>query len=245
MPTPTELLQGIIQLAATFPDPHVGIFGLRAMDFSRLGGPGPTDGMPFRLDTTLDFWDTDKGDMRGIRTRTGLRDWAATWALSWWEWADNDEPKPAGDTLLWLLAHIGWASEGYPAFDEFVEEITYVRSALLHVHGLDPIVTDQTCPSCGTRLHHRVTDHGVDEMFGCGGCGNSYSPEGLAVMTSSRISASDKWVSRETLAKLLGVSRHRIRVWINRGQLEERDGAVSIAQARDLVRATLASPAKP
>jgi hypothetical protein len=232
-------LHTVIQLAATMPDPHAMILGIRAADPSRLGHGGASDGLPFRLDTTLDFWDTAPGDVHGIRTRTGVHDWAATWAYSWWEWADDSSPKPSGDMLQWLASRLAWAERCYPAMEEFAEELAHVQRILEHAHGLDPIPTDRTCPSCGGQLQHKVTSKGVSPEYDCRDCENQYSPDGLELMTDTRIKESDQWIPRDIAAKLLGVSRHRIRVWINRGQLEDRDGRISVSQARTLMRVAL------
>lgn len=232
-------LHMVIRLAATMPDPRAMLLGIRAADPSRFGGGGATDGLPFRLDMVLDFADTETGDARGIRTRTGVQDWAATWAHSWWSWADDRNPKPAGDSLAWLATHLAWAETHYPAMEEFAEELAHVLRVLEHAHGLDPIPTDRTCPSCGGMLQHRVTSAGVASEFDCSDCGNQYSPDGLELMTDTRIKESDQWVPRDVAAKLLGVSRHRIRVWVNRGQLEDRAGRISVSQARTLMRVAL------
>jgi hypothetical protein len=115
-------LHTVIQLAATMPDPHAMILGIRAADPSRFGHGGASDGLPFRLDTTIDYWDTETGDVRGIRTKTGIHDWAATWAASWWSWSDDGSPKPSGDMLQWLASRLAWAERCYPAMTEFEDE---------------------------------------------------------------------------------------------------------------------------
>jgi hypothetical protein len=227
-------LHTVIQLAATMPDPHATILGIRGADPSRFGHGGATDGLPFRLDTTIDFWDTEEGDARGIRTRTGVQDWAATWAYSWWSWADDGSPKPAGDKLHWLASRLAWAERHYPAIDEFEDELAYVLSVLEHAHGLDPIATDRTCPSCGGQLQHRVTAAGVQPEFDCSECKNQYSSDGLAVMRRNRILHSDEYVTRDEAAAILGINRSTMRSWIRRGLLKEISGKIRLDDATRL-----------
>jgi len=213
------MLHTVIQLAATMPDPHATILGIRAADPSRFGHGGASDGLPFRLDTTIDYWDTEMGDVHGIRTRTGIYDWAATWAASWWEWADDGSPKPSGDMLQWLASRLAWAERCYPAIDEFEDELAYVLRVLEHAHGLDPIPTDRTCPSCGGQLQHRVTSEGVSPEYDCAGCGNQYSSDGLALMASGRAKAAHELVTQQEASKLFNISRFTINSWIRRQQL--------------------------
>jgi excisionase family DNA binding protein len=229
-------LHTTIQLAATMPDPHATILGIRAADPSRFGHGGASDGLPFRLDTTIDYWDTETGDVRGIRTRTGIYDWAATWAASWWSWSDDRSPKPSGDTLQWLASHLAWAERCYPAMTEFEEELTYVLRVLEHAHGLDPIVTDRTCPSCGGQLQHHVTDAGVSPEYDCAGCGNQYSSDGLALMASGRAKAAHELVTQQEAARLLQISKKTIHSWIRRGHLQSygKQSAVYIDEVRQL-----------
>jgi hypothetical protein len=212
-------LHTVIQLAATMPDPHATILGIRAADPSRLGHGGASDGLPFRLDTTIDYWDTETGDVRGIRTKTGIHDWAATWAYSWWSWADDGSPKPAGDKLQWLASRLAWAERCYPAMTEFEDELAYVLRVLEHAHGLDPVSTDRTCPSCGGQLQHHVTAAGVQPEFDCRECRNQYSPDGLTVMTLGRARDAHELVTQQEAARLLNISRFTINSWIRRKQL--------------------------
>jgi hypothetical protein len=228
-------LHTVIQLAATMPDPHAMILGIRAADPSRFGHGGASDGLPFRLDTTIDYWDTETGDVRGIRTKTGIHDWAATWAASWWSWSDDGSPKPSGDMLQWLASRLAWAERCYPAIDEFEDELTYVLRVLEHAHGLDPIPTDRTCPSCGGQLQHRVTSEGVSPEYDCAGCGNQYSSDGLAVMRRNRILHSDEYVTRDEAAAILGVNRSTMRSWIRRGLLKETNGQIRLDEATRLI----------
>lgn len=212
-------LHTTIQLAATMPDPHVMILGIRAADPSRFGGSGASDGLPFRLDTTIDFWDTAPGDVHGIRTKTGIYDWAATWAYSWWEWADDSSPKPSGNGLQWLASRLTWAETHYPAMDQFEDELAYVLRVLEHAHGLDPVSTDRTCPSCGGQLQHHVTDAGIAPEYDCAECGNQYSSDGLALMASGKAKTVHGLVTQQEASKLFNISRFTINSWIRRQQL--------------------------
>ena len=221
-------LETVIQLSRTMPDPHGTLFSIRAADPSRTGHGGTTDGMPFHLETTLDFWNTNKGDVRGIRTATGVDEWAGVWANSWWSWADDTSPKPAGNKLLWLHTKLDWAADHYPAFDEFTTELTAVRAILERAHGLDPVKTDRSGPCCGQALHHLVTNAGVREEFSCGECGSEFTPDGLELMTQSLAGEAHELVTQNVAAELLGTSRKTINSWIRRGKVQAYGSARNV-----------------
>ncbi|WP_188043679.1 helix-turn-helix domain-containing protein [Changpingibacter yushuensis] len=231
-----QTLERVIRLATTMPDPWAVILGVRGGDPTRFGHGGPTDGLPFRLDLTTDFWDTEPGDVRGIRTKTGVDDWATIWAWSWWEWADDGSSRPTGNGLLWLHTHLDWAISHYPSLGEFEEELAYVLRALEHVHGLDPVQTDRTCPGCGGQLQHQVTEEGLTDTYDCPGCGSQYTTEGLELMSISAALTAHELVSQNQAAELLGISRFTISSWIRRGQLEAHGTGkrIYLDEAREL-----------
>ncbi|RTE49626.1 helix-turn-helix domain-containing protein [Actinobaculum sp. 352] len=231
-------LEDVIRLAASMPDPHHTWSPVHAADPSRpvTGSPSKPDTLPFGLSHTLDYWDTPPADPTGIRSRTGLNQWATAWAVAWWTWRDTpNEPKPTSQPLLWLHANLPWAEISYPAMDQFAAELNTVHYILQQACGLTPIPTDRHCPTCGQTLVHPVTARGVADVYHCEDCDNDWTAQGIAEYQRLRILAAAPYVTRDQAAHLLHISRHRIRVWINRHQLHPRpDGTIPLADAYHL-----------
>ena len=160
--------------------------------------------------------------------------------------------------LLWLLTHLTWAENNFPAITEFEQELEHVQRQLEHACGLDPIPTGRTCPSCttppkptnthnptqqperarGGMLVRLVTNQGVSELLTCTQCGGEFTPQGLASLNRLRLDAfaegKDRWVPRSQARQILGIDATLLRMWIKRGRLEEHDGKINLKHAASL-----------
>lgn len=225
-----QLLETTIQLHTTLPDPHDTLLYVKANPLTPHNGNSPTNGLPFRIHTLLDNWD-DKP-----RTKTSITSWAAAWAWSWCHWRyDDPDTQPTGDPLLWLHANLDWAENHWPAMKEFTKELQAVHTTLQQAHGLNPINTGRTCPTCETQLQHQITDNGIADNYTCPNCQSEYTPQGLAQLTQLRLANADAELDRDTTAHLLGINRSTLRSWIRRGNLTEHNGKINLAQTRQLL----------
>ena len=225
-----QLLETTIQLHTTLPDPHDTLLYVKANPLTPHNGNSPTNGLPFRIHTLLDNWD-DKP-----RTKTSITSWAASWAWSWCHWRyDDPDTKPTGDPLLWLHANLDWAENHWPAMKEFTKELQAVHTTLQQAHGLNPINTGRTCPTCETQLQHQITDNGIADNYTCPNCQSEYTPQGLAQLTQLRLATADTELDRDTTAHLLGINRSTLRSWIRRGNLTEHNGKINLTQTRQLL----------
>lgn len=225
------LLDELITLTNVMPDPEATVLGITATRPGSGGGAYP-DCLPFRLAELVDYADTVPGDPAGIRTRTGVADWASLWAYAWWEVSDLALPHPHGAMFLYLKAHLAWAVEHFPAMDAFETELSTALAWVRRACGHAPVGTVIPCPTCGQALTHPVSEKGVSEEYYCGHCEATWTLEGLTFLASQR----DAWVPRQQARTLLGVNASLLRQWIHRGQLEERDGRVNLAQVQALAR---------
>lgn len=254
------LLETVIQLADRMPDPHADLLTVKGINPAGNGHSSNRDGMPFHLDTAIDWWNTAKDDPRGIRSRTGVDSWASAWARSWCEIADDGSQPPSTQALLWLHGRLGWAQANYPFLTEFTTELSHVQHQLEHACGLDPIPTGRTCPSCNTQpttqppdtqdtpqqapsarggvLVRLVTDQGVADNLTCLECGGEFTPQGLASLNRIRLDAlaegQDRWIPRDQARQILGIESVFLRKWISRGNLKEDNGKVNLRHAAQL-----------
>lgn len=225
------LLDELITLTSAMPDPEATILGITATR-PGSGGRAYPDCLPFRLADLIDYADTNPGDPAGIRTRTGVADWASLWAYAWWEVSDLTLPHPHGNMLLYLKTHLAWAVEHFPAMDAFETELQTALAWVRKACGHTPVGTVIPCPTCGQSLAHPVSAQGVSEDYECPDCEATWTLDGLTFLASQR----EAWVPRETARTILGVKASLLRLWIHRGQLEEQDGRVNLADLRALVQ---------
>lgn len=225
------LLDELITLTASMPNPEATVLGITATHPGTSSGGYP-DCLPFRLADLIDYADTNPGDPAGIRTRTGVADWASLWAYAWWEVSDLALPHPHGNMLLYLRAHLRWAVERFPAMDAFEAELQTALAWVKRACGHAPVGTVIPCPTCGQSLAHPVSAQGVSEDYECPDCEATWTLEGLTFLASQR----DAWVPRDQARILLGLKASQLRLWIHRGQLEEQDGKVNLANLRALIQ---------
>ena len=238
--TDTEAkLHRLIQLAACMPNPREILLPIKAGTTARAH-PSGVEGLPFHFDQALDFYDTASADPRGIRSREGVQVWAGAWAYAWWVAADREGPEPSGDMLAHLNARLVWAQAHFPGMAEFEAELDVVIRVVGQACGLTPIPTGRACPACDGGLVRRVTPTGVEERLSCTECGAVFEPEGLQALQRMRLrqlcEQEDWWLPRSKVAALLGVTSHRLRVWISRGRLDtDADGHINLRAAARLL----------
>lgn len=109
-------------------------------------------------------------------------------SLAWWEddWRDirGDGPGawPArlSTTTDYLERQTTWAAQHHPAFNEYVAELTQLRSRLEPLLRTDdrPMRSPVPCLTCDARALKRLwRDDGLEDDWTCQKCRRTYTPE--------------------------------------------------------------------
>jgi hypothetical protein len=142
------------------------------LDVLNLRGPGSTHPRGHCDDqigatpvfAALETWERDWRDLRG---------WAVTGT-----WPDLR--TALGAIVRFLDAHLDWAADEHPAFDEFAAEVRAVHAAMrVAREGREPVVVVGPCPAIvdGVRCGSMLRMLARADVVKCRACGQSWEWE--------------------------------------------------------------------